>query len=904
MARKPTYEELEKRIKDLEDGSVRENEAMLLQTEKLAHIGSWQDDNVSENIKWSEEIFRIFGRDTDQGPPTRTEFWEYLHPDDALKLQPYIKEARETGKPFQLEFRIIKPDGSTRWVLGRGKGLKDESGKVTKIHGSVLDVTERRYAGEALKESEKKYRELVNSLPQAVFETDEKGNLMFTNENAFKLFGYSREDFEKGLNAIQMLIPEDRERGKANMQRILEGENLERMEYTALRKDGGTFPVVIHSTPILRDNKPAGLRGLLIDITERKRAEKKLKQSGKTLRTIIESMPFGVVIIGKDKKIRRVNLPALRLTGYQDESEIVGRLCNEILCPAEGGWCPILDLGQEIDRSERKIITKNGESISVLKSVVPLRLDGEEVLLEGFVDITERKEAEDELRKSEERYKDLFENAGELIQSVDVEGKFLSVNKKWLETIGYTREELKDILIWDIIHPDSRNHCQESFQRVLTGESSNAIEAIFISKEGKAIPVEGNVNCRFMDGKPIATRGIFRDITERLQAEEKRKKLEAQLQQALKMEAIGTLAGGIAHDFNNILGIILGNTELAMMDTPAWSPARHNLVEAQKACIRARDVVKQILTFSRMSDEEIKPFRITPIVRESLKLLRSSIQSTIEIRQNISASRDIVHGNPTQINQVLLNLCTNAAFAMRETGGILEVGLEDGVFDKEGIQKYQNLTSGTYAVLTIKDTGAGIEPDILNRIFDPYFTTKRVGEGTGMGLAVAHGIVQSHGGQIAVESIPNEGTTFRVLFPSVEEKVPDESDGIIRLPRGDESILLVDDEKAMVDTVRPILERLGYHVTAKTSSLEALEAFRHDPNVFDLVITDQTMPNMTGVALTREITEIRPDIPVILCTGYSEMVDEARAKEIGMQAFVMKPIVMSEIAVTIREVLD
>jgi signal transduction histidine kinase/ActR/RegA family two-component response regulator len=398
--------------------------------------------------------------------------------------------------------------------------------------------------------------------------------------------------------------------------------------------------------------------------------------------------------------------------------------------------------------------------------------------------------------------------------------------------------------------------------------------------------------------------GVSRDITERKIAEEEKTKLQSQLQQVQKMESMGTLAGGIAHEFNNILGIIVGNTELAMDDVPELNPARHNLEEIRTASIRARDVVKQILAFSRQTPQEMKPVRIISIIKESLKLLRSSIPTTIEIHQNISSESDTVRADPTQINQVLINLCTNAIHAMGEKGGVLEVSLENILLDAGSATHYHDLSSGKYVRLTVNDTGHGIEPKVLKRIFDPYFTTKGVGEGSGMGLSVVHGIIKSHGGSISVSSEPGKGTVFHVLFPCIEDKPEPNVEIALEVSGGNESVLFVDDEKAMVDAIQPMLERLGYKVTARTSSIEGLEAFRANPDRFDLVITDFTMPNMTGMELAKELFKLRSDIPIILCTGYSEHINEDKAKRSGIRAFVVKPVVMDEIANTIRKVLD
>ncbi|MBW2603967.1 MAG: response regulator [Deltaproteobacteria bacterium] len=510
--------------------------------------------------------------------------------------------------------------------------------------------------------------------------------------------------------------------------------------------------------------------------------------------------------------------------------------------------------------------------------------------------ISKRKIAEEALKRSEEKYRNLFNNAQVGMYRTRIsDGKFVEANDTLAGMLGY--EDRADILDAEYVTTD--NHVdpgtRENLFAILRehGEFRN-FEARLYCKDrsvawfrysGRIYPEKGYIE------------GVAADISEE-------KRLEEKLLQAHKMESIGTLAGGIAHDFNNILGIIVGNTELAMDDVPEWNPARHNLNEIRTASLRARDVVKQILAFSRLSLQEMKPVRISPIIKESIKLLRSSIPATIEIHQNISSESDTVRADPTQINQVLINLCTNAAHAMGEKGGVLEVSLENIEKDEGSAIQYHDLSSEKYVRLTVSDTGHGLEPEILERIFDPYFTTKGVGEGSGMGLSVVHGIVKSHCGDISVSSEPGKGTTFQVFFPCIESKPEPEIDIAVEIPRGNERILFVDDEKAMVDTIQPMIERLGYKVSARTSSIEGLEAFRANPDRFDLVITDFTMPNMTGMELAKKLLKLRSDIPIILCTGYSEHINEDKAKGSGIRAFVMKPVVLDEIANTIRKVLD
>lgn len=498
------------------------------------------------------------------------------------------------------------------------------------------------------------------------------------------------------------------------------------------------------------------------------------------------------------------------------------------------------------------------------------------------------------LRTSESRFRTLFGNTPIGIGVADFNGEVIECNDAMLQLVGSKKSENKRINLKDIYY--SPNQGEILIKEVQQKGEIHNIETKMKRNDGTIFHARLNISQIELGDKNVLL-FIAEDITSQ-------KHLEIQLQQAHKMESIGTLAGGIAHDFNNMLGIIVGNAELAMDDVPEWNPARKNLEEIHTASMRARDVVKQILAFSRQSPQEMKPIRISAIIKESLKLLRSSIPKTVEIHQNISSESDTVLADPTQINQVLINLCTNAAHAMGEKGGVLEVGLKYIKMDEGSAIHYSSVSSGRYVRLTVSDTGPGIEPEVLKRIFDPYFTTKGVGEGSGMGLSVAHGIVKTHGGEILADSELGKGTTFQVFFPYFEGKPKKEVEITTGTPRGNERILFVDDEKAMVDAIQPMIERLGYKVAARTSSIEGLEAFRANTDKFDLVITDFTMPNMTGMELAKELLKLRPDIPIILCTGYSEHINEDKAKISGVRAFLMKPIVLSEIANAIRKVLD
>ncbi len=421
-------------------------------------------------------------------------------------------------------------------------------------------------------------------------------------------------------------------------------------------------------------------------------------------------------------------------------------------------------------------------------------------------------------------------------------------------------------------------------------------EITLITKDSKPIIVEIRT-CPFqLDGHQVVL-GIARDVSER-------KRLEAHFNQTQKMESIGTLAGGIAHDFNNILSPIVGHTELLLDDFPDAGSTRDSLNAIYAGALRARDLVQQILAFSRQEKNELKLMKMQPIIKEAMKLIRSTIPTTIAITQNLQSDCRPVSADPIQIHQIVMNLATNAYHAMAENGGELKINLKEIELGEYDLIT-PDMSPGLYACLSFADTGMGMRKDVMNRIFEPFFTTKEKGKGTGMGLSVVHGIITGMSGAIQVYSEPGKGTEFRVYLPIVgnvsegQEPKADEP-----LPGGCEQLLLVDDEESIIVVEKQVLERLGYQVTSRTSSIEALEAFRANPGKFDLVITDMSMPKMPGDKLAHELLKIRPDIPILLCTGFSETMTDEKMKSLGIRGLLSKPILIKELAQKIREVLD
>jgi len=520
-------------------------------------------------------------------------------------------------------------------------------------------------------------------------------------------------------------------------------------------------------------------------------------------------------------------------------------------------------------------------------------------------EVVERRQAGKSLQESEEKYRNILESIAEGYYEVDLAGNYTFCNNAMCQISGCAKDEFIGMNNRQFMTPATAKEIYKAFNKVYTtGKPSGSIEWETIRPDGGKRFLEiSTYLMKNSEGLPVGFRGIARDVTKRQLDREEKERLEARLQQSYKMEAIGTLAGGIAHDFNNILSAIIGYSELALMKSESDSVIKDDLKEVLTAGGRAKDLVRQILAFSRQSAQEVMPIMPSLIVKETIKLLRSATPATIDVKQNIK-SDSLIMGDQTRIHQIVMNLCTNAVHAMEENGGTLTVDLIDVHFDESFTSQYTDLIPGKYLKLSVSDTGKGIKPDIIASIFEPYFTTKEIGEGTGLGLSVVQGIVKELKGEITVTSEPVSGSTFTVYLPILEKQIELKPETVEILPVGKERILLVDDEVSIVNMCRQMLTGLGYTVTTRTSSIEALELFRNRPDAFDLVMTDMTMPNMTGDRLAGELMKIRPDIPVILCTGYSKKMSEESAAKLGFKAFVMKPFVRSELAKTVRKVLD
>ena len=602
-------------------------------------------------------------------------------------------------------------------------------------------------------------------------------------------------------------------------------------------------------------------------------------------------------------RVESPNTPVIVVSGTGVIADVIEALRN-------GAWNyltkPVEDMAviehaleQSLEKS--RLLRENAEHKKNLEEKVRQRTGDLEnaneqlqITLEDLEsEIAERKKKEEALRK----YERIISTTNDLMALIDEGYTYQAVNSAYLEAHNARPGEIIGKTVAEIYGQNLFASTLKPFMaRCLAGEKVDTYAWINLPRSGR----------RFLHisySPYLDEDNNVSGIVENTRDSTSRKKLEEQLQQAQKMEAIGTLAGGIAHDFNNILGAIMGYTEMLAWDIPDSDDLQRKIRQILKASDRAKELVRQILSFSRQHDQERKPVQIHLIIKEALKLLKASLPSTIKIRQQITAKESTVLANPTQIHQVLMNLCTNAHHAMRETGGVLTVKLFTEDIGEQKAAQY-DLARGRYLVLVVEDTGHGMSMTTRERIFDPYFTTKKKGEGTGLGLSVIHGIVKEHAGAIMVESEVGKGTVFSTFFPMIGDTVDKKAKPADVLLTGHERILFVDDEPVLVEISGQMLQHLGYEVECVVDSNEALKIFRESPGEFDLVITDMTMPNMTGDVLAREVLKIKPDIPIIMATGFSELMTAEKARRAGINDFLMKPLVIRDLAKTIRKVLD
>jgi two-component system cell cycle sensor histidine kinase/response regulator CckA len=767
----------------------------------------------------------------------------------------------------------------------------------------------RKRAEEDLRQSEERFRYLSDGSMEAIFFT-KNGFCLEANQVAVEIFGYDDRAQFIGLFGTEIIAPESHDIVKSHMLT----NTFESYEAIGIRKNGTRFPIAIRSKAMPYKDEGIVRVTSIADISETKKIEKALRESENRFKAL-HNASFGGIAIHDKGIILECNHGLTVISGY---SEVELKSMDGLMLIAEKSRDLVsnnISTGYE-KPYEAMGLRKNGEEYPMRLEARNVPYKGKNVRTVEFRDITERKRDEEALRKSEAQMRAITDSAQDAILMMDQNGRISYWNPAAESIFGYTCDEAIGKNLHQLIAPQRYHEAHHAaFARFQQTGQGNVVDSTLelkaCHKNGHEISVELSLSSLHLQDCWHSV-GIIRDITERKQAEEEKAKLEGQIQRAQKMESIGSLAGGIAHDLNNILFPISGLSEMLLDDIPPDTPEHKSIEQIYKSAKRGSDLVKQILSFSRQSNPKKLPIRIQPILKEALKLAQATIPRNIEIKSHINTDCGMISADPTQIHQIAMNLITNAFHAVEQNGGMIDITLKEIAiisFDEKGDSPFHaipgDILAGGYACIKVSDTGTGIDQTLIDKIFDPFFTTKELGKGTGLGLSVVHGIVKEHGGDIRVYSEIGKGTVFHVYLPLLEDTGDTKNAAVIKqYPTGCERIMLVDDEEPIVHMEQMILERLGYQVTVRLSSLDALGAFKANSGNFDLVISDRGMPNMTGEQLAGELMSIRPGIPIILCTGFSNENDVKRAKAMGVKGFLMKPVATGDLAEMVRKVLD
>ena len=929
---------ISRKVGDLRMGhSTREwaEEALRESEQRLADIidflpdATFAIDREGKVILWNRAIEEMTGVRTED--MLGKENYEYALPFYGIRRPILIDLVFRSDEEIEKEYHFVRKEGDiilaeadttvmgkNLALWGKARPLYDTRGGVVGAIESIRDITKRRRAEETLQEIQRQQEALLNNIPDIAWLKDKKSRFIAVNEPFAKSCGYKAEDII-GKTDLDIWHRHLAEQYRADDKEVIESGRRKQVEEPLINSAGRASWIETIKTPIYNDKGiVTGTVGIARDITERRQAEGDIKESRQQLADIINFLPDATFVIDKEGRVIAWNRAIEEMTGIK-KADMLGKGNYEYALPYYSERKPLLiDLVLNPDdviekkyaSIERRDSVLIGESYTFavgegkayhLGMAAALRDSKGNIVgaIESIRDITERRRMEETLRQAEEKYRSIFENAVMGIFQTTRDGRIISANPAFARILGYDSPKELIYKITDISRQIYVN--PERWAELLhLVEERGAVKDYEIQYRRKDRSIGWSTfNIHAVcdkDGTFLYYEGTIQDITER-------KLLESRLLQSQKMEAIGTLAGGIAHDFNNILAAIIGYSEMTKGKLQQMELHRY-LEHILLASHRAKDLVAQILTFSRHADKELKPVNIKALTGEALKLLRATLPSTIEIRPEIDKRVGDILADPTQLHQVLINLCTNASHAMRERGGVLDVSLDNVEITPDSSLIHPDLNPGLYVKLIVRDTGTGISPAIIDRIFDPFFTTKEKGEGTGLGLSVVYGIAQKYGGTVIVHSNPGEGSTFHVYLPGIEHSAELKAEPVDFIPGGSERILIVDDEELLVGMSREMLEGIGYRITATTSSVNALEMFLSRPERFDLVISDMTMPGMTGKELAKEFLKIRPDIPIILCTGFSDLMTEEDAKSLGIREFLMKPISIRELTRVVRKALD
>ena len=903
---------------------VREkNKALLIQNEQrykkaqeMGLVGNWEYD-IGNKIFWgSEEAKRIYGFDPESENFSTDEIENCIQGRE--RAHQALIDLIENETPYDLEFEIHPISGPERRIIKSiAELVRNDSGEPLKVIGVIQDITEQKTVEKLIIQSQNQLNEknqLLSAILQhthmmAVF-MDSDFNFLWVNQ-AYADSCKRPPSFFPGKNHFDLYPHQEN-------QTIFETVVKTGKEYSVAAKpfefpdqpergvtyfDWSLIPTKTES------GKVDGLVFTLSEVTDRIEAEIALRESEQKFRTIFENAPLGIFRSTPEGRFIELNAALAKMLGYESPDEVlksIYSIAEQIYIRSEERDPIVTEqintkgMTHHLNHYRRR---DGSQFVANLYLKTVRDENGSPLYLEGIIeDITQRLEAEKQVHDAKERFQKVFNSQLDAIFILGPEkpARIVEMNKAVSTLFGYTKDEILGQPA-DMLHVNGKYLAE--FQDALfpavkkQGYLTN-FEFSMKRKDGHIFPTEHTVlELKNKSGQRTGWVSIIRDLTER-------KKFESHMRQMQKIESIGNLAAGIAHDFNNILFPIVGMSELLLEDLPPESNERENAEEIYKAGKRGSDLVKQILAFSRQSDQKPIPTRIQKVLKEVSKLIHSTIPANIEITWDIQQDCGMVMADPTQLHQIAMNLITNSYHAVDPGNGKIDIQLKEKEFKKHSIAKTR-MEPGCYATLSVSDNGCGIDSETLEMIFEPYFTTKAQGKGTGLGLAVVHGIVKECGGEIFVTSESGKGSSFEVCIPLMKsEPIPLTDDLQIVLPSGTERILVVDDEISIVKLESQMLTRLGYKVTISIGSHEALNSFKKSPDAFDLILTDMSMPNMTGDQLAYEIRQIRPEIPIIICTGFSERINKENAQEIGVNGFLMKPIVKSEMAKMVRKVLD
>jgi two-component system cell cycle sensor histidine kinase/response regulator CckA len=832
----------------------------------------------------------------------RKTWTELTHPDD-LRADVDQFERIVAGEidSYKIDKRFIRKSGEILHAEIAVRCVRKSDGSVDYFLGLLHDVTERVRTLAALRESESRFRLLVENSRDLVMEVETDGRFVYASPNFATVLGLSPAGLIRA-NLLDRVHLEDHQRVRALLQ-----EPAACFVFRQRHADGHYIWLEANTS---RFSPLAGDEHCVIicrDITERIRIEQRSQESAELFTKAFGASPNANSITDMETgEILETNEGFTSFFGYSRE-EAVGKTTTEL-----GVWPHPEERVRFVGELRRfgfvrefktRLGIRNGEERTCLVSAETVTIGGRLRLIGVVVDITEREEAERALRDSEEKFSKAFRLGPDALAIADFETKeFIDVNEGFERFSGLSRGEIVGRHIGELGRMTAFERERLLSLIAMSGSVRN-VEAEFIDGNGELRWGVISGETTELGGRPRLIFSIH-DITERRRVEIAKAALEDQLRHVQKMEAIGTLAGGIAHDFNNILGAMLAYSDLAKLDATGNAAVLESLDEIRKAGVRAKDLVQQILTFSRRAPNERKPTRLQPIVAEAMKLLRSTMPANIRFSAEVTEDIGTVSADATQIHQILVNLCTNAAHAIKDAPGEIIVRVHPWHVRRSQAERYPNVRPGRYAELSVSDTGKGMDAETLERIFEPFFTTKKPGEGTGLGLSVVDGIVKDHGGTIRVESQPGRGTTLNILLPLVaaQEEIQVAPAEVIPIGHG-ERILFIDDEPALCSGAKKLLEKLNYVVTTETNAPGAVALFKSDPGRFDLVVTDLTMPAMSGVDVATELLRARPGTPVVLSSGFSADLTIDAVRAVGIRELVAKPLSVAELAQTVHAAL-